>query len=289
MHRISTETASLVRAGYSHKEAIGVIADAGFDAYDITICELVRYNELLRKPEINPDSPFMKDDYREYCAMLKAYADERGIVCNQAHAPFSVMAPVIYKLLPRSIEIAGLLGCEVIVIHPGNDWTPEENKKMYFELLPLAKKYGMKIATENMWNWDIKKDEACFAACSNETDFVANLKAVDDEDFIACLDIGHAEMRGLNTTAEKMIHALGDKLLALHLHDNDKWQDSHAIPFTMDIDFDIVCKALKDIGYKGDFTLESCHIFGDRKREEVLPLVKQMKEAAAKIREMVLN
>ncbi len=289
MHRISTETASLVRAGYTHKEAIGVIADAGFDAYDITLCELTKYNHILRKAEINTDSPFQKEDYKEYCAMLKAYADERGIVCNQAHAPFSVMNDVIRSQVPKSIEIAGLLGCEVIVIHPGNDWSPEQNKEFYDELLPLTKKYGMKIATENMWNWNTEKDEAKFASCSNEEDFVANLKAVDDEDFIACLDIGHAEMRGLNTTAEKMIYALGDKLLALHLHDNDKWQDSHAIPFTMDIDFDVVCKALRDIGYKGDFTLESCHIFGDRKREEVLPQLHQMKEAAAKIRDMVLN
>lgn len=35
---------------------------------------------------------------------------------------------------------------------------------MYFDLLPFAKECGVKIATENMWNWNEKTEEACFAA-----------------------------------------------------------------------------------------------------------------------------
>ena len=59
------------------------------------------------------------------------------------------------------------------------------------------------------------------------------------------------------TGAPELIRTLGHHLQALHLHDNDGWHDSHAIPFTMDIDFEAVIKALHDIGYTGYFTLEA--------------------------------
>lgn len=75
----------------------------------------------------------------------------------------------------------------------------------YNQLLPFAKDYGVKIATENMWNWNVQKDEAKFASCSNPESFNAHLDAINDPYFVACLDLGHAEMRGLDTSAVEMI------------------------------------------------------------------------------------
>ena len=54
-----------------------------------------------------------------------------------------------------------------------------------------------------------------------------------------------------------MIKALGDKLQALHLHDNDLWHDSHQIPLSMKIDFVGIMRAFKEIGYKGYLMLEA--------------------------------
>lgn len=85
------------------------------------------------------------------------------------------------------------------------------------------------------------------------------MDAVNDGDFVACLDIGHAQMRGVGTSAPEMIRALGPRLKALHIHDNDKWHDSHAIPFSMSIDFGAVAQALKDVQHTGYLTLEATH------------------------------
>ena len=128
---------------------------------------------------------------------------------------------------------------------------------MYFDLLPFAKECGVKIATENMWGWDKEKDQSSFAACATSASFNEHLDIVNDDFFVACLDIGHAEMRGSGEGAANMIRALGNSLQALHIHDNDCWHDSHQIPFSMSIDFDAVVKALKDINYSGYFTLEA--------------------------------
>ena len=73
-----------------------------------------------------------------------------------------------------------------------------------------------------MWNWDTEQGHAKKAACSDGEDFLKHILAVNDENFVACVDIGHAEMKGLNTSAESMIRTLGSHVAALHIHDNDK-------------------------------------------------------------------
>lgn len=54
-----------------------------------------------------------------------------------------------------------------------------------------------------------------------------------------------------------MIKSLGHRLRALHVHDNNLHDDSQQIPFSMQIDFEAMVKALKEVDYKGDMTLES--------------------------------
>ena len=157
---------------------------------------------------------------------------------------------------------------------------------MYSELLPFAKEHGVKIATENMWSWDKEKDIASTASCSHHDDFLKHIEAVNDPYFVACLDIGHAEMRGLDTTAEKMIMTLGEHLQALHIHDNDLKHDSHQIPFSMDIDFDTVIRALKKVGYKGYCTLEADTYLSAYNKDNVFEGVKELSRAARRFSDM---
>ena len=116
----------------------------------------------------------------------------------------------------------------------------EQNAEMYAELLPFAKQCGVKIAAENMWNWDHVKNQPTFAACASSEDFKKHIDIVNDPYLVACLDIGHAEMRGSGDGAVNMIRALGYRLQALHIHDTDRWHDNHQIPFSMNIDFEAI-------------------------------------------------
>lgn len=254
--KISTEISSSTHVAGSEERAIELIAKAGFDAWDFSMFEMAQY-DWKNKRVMDNGHPLRGGDYVAFAKRLRQVGLDNGIVCNQSHAPFPVVVPEIRDMLKRAIECTAIAGGEICIIHPDNNKSAEENAEMYFELLPFAKEHGVKIATENMWNWNKEKDEATPAACSHHDDFLAHIKAVNDPYLVACLDIGHAEMRGLDTSAEKMIHTLGDSLKALHLHDNDRWHDSHQIPFSMDIDFDNVVKALRDISYSGYFTLEA--------------------------------
>lgn len=257
--KIATQTLATERI-FGYEKAIELIAKAGFDAWDFSMGPMCGYDWETKKA-IKTNHPLSGNDYLAYARKLKRIGLDNGIVCNQSHAPFPTGCDEIRTYFKRAIECTAEAGGNICIIHPDNDKGVEENAEMYFELLPFAKECGVKIATENMWNWDDEKDHACFAACGTAEDFCAHLNAVNDDYLIACLDIGHAEMKGCNTSAVEMINALGPKLQALHIHDNDKWHDLHQIPFSGEINFDEVIKALKDNNYSGYLTLEAdCYL-----------------------------
>ena len=50
-----------------------------------------------------------------------------------------------------------------------------------------------------------------------------------------------------------------DRVFAVHLHDNDKIDDLHLIPFDGTIDWKKIIKELKNCNYNGPITMESCY------------------------------
>lgn len=253
--KTSTEIGSISELT-GDERAVECVARAGFDAWDFSMFDSA-YNDREAGKLVFNSHPISSENYLAYARHLKQIGLDNGIVCNQSHAPFPTWGVGSVPVLMRSIECTAEAGGEICVIHPNNNLSPEENAEMYFELLPFAKECGVKIATENMWNWNKEKDEAMPVACSTPANFNAHLDIVNDSFFVACLDIGHAEMKGLGTSATEMIYALGSRIKALHIHDNDRWHDSHQIPFSMDIDFVPIVAALKEISYDGWFTLEA--------------------------------
>ena len=282
--KISTEIGSAAKI-IGDERAVEYTAKAGFDAWDFSMFDMVNYDWSTGKTEIT-NHPLNTGNYASYARKLKQIGLDNGIVCNQSHAPFPSCSKEVRSMMKRAIECTAEAGGKICIIHPDNDKGAEENAEMYMELLPFAKNCGVKIAAENMWCWDKEKDEACFAACSTPESFNAHLDAVNDDYLVACLDIGHAEMRGLNTSAVEMIKALGKRLRALHIHDNDRWHDSHQIPFSMEIDFEKVVAALREIKYKGYFTLESDQYLKDRTPENVLDGLKNMADTAKRLADM---
>ena len=285
--KISTEIASSSHI-VGEEKAIEYVAKAGFDAWDFSMFAMCLYDWQNGGLKEN-HHPLVGKDYLKFARKLKKIGLDNGIVCNQSHAPFPTFIPEIRSYLKRAIECTAEAGGKICVVHPMNDASPAQNAELYWELLPFAKECGVKIATENMWDWDKEKDQASFAACCNAESFQAHFDAVQDDDFVACLDIGHAEMKGLGASAVELIHVLGDKLQALHLHDNDRWHDSHQLPLTMDIDYPAVVKALKEIGYQGYFTLESDRYLQNETADTVFGKLQEMANTARKLADMFEN
>lgn len=282
--KISTEIASAAKI-IGEEKAIEYTAKAGFDAWDFSMFAMCKY-DWGTNLVLATDHPLSGNNYLSFARKLKQIGLDNGIHCNQSHAPFPVYCKEIRDYLKRAIECTAEAGGKICVIHPDNFKNAQENAEMYCELLPFAKQHNVKIATENMWCWDKEKDRSCFAACATPKSFCEHIDVLNDDFMVACLDIGHAEMKGSDTSAVEMIKALGTRLQALHIHDNDKWHDSHQIPFSMDIDFDGVVKALKETGYNGYFTLEADCYLKAYNADNIFDGIKNLADSAKKLAEM---
>jgi sugar phosphate isomerase/epimerase len=287
--KISTEINSAARI-VGEQKAIELYGKAGFDCWDLSMFRMCLWDWGKNCP-VDNDHPLKGNNYLAFVRELRKIGEEYGMECNQSHAPFPSFKPQVRSMLKRAIECTAEAGGKICVIHPDNNSSPEVNAEFYLELLPFAKEHGVKIATENMWNWTRENglDQAAKAACSHHDDFVAHLDAVNDAFFTACLDIGHAEMKGLDTSAPQMIRAIGSRLGALHIHDNDRWKDLHQIPFAGSIDWNAVVKALKDVDYKGEFTLEADTYLHSFNEDNIEIGIKNLADAARKLVEMFEN
>ena len=261
------------------EEILALMKESGFTAYD---CGMFNGAEAWRRL-------IESDNYLENARALRAYADSIGLPCNQTHAPFPSARKgdekyneAQFPLLIRAIKVSGILGAKVCVIHPCNDYTPEENaEKVYLPLAPYAREAGVKIGVENMWNWNVPKNIFAPAACSSPENYLKHMSLLPKDVFVANLDIGHAELRAMNTSAPEMIRALGGYFQSIHLHDVNFYEDSHSLPFTQKIDFEPVIRAMKETGYSGDITLEA-DAFARKFPKELLPAAARlMAETAA--------
>lgn len=279
--KTSTEIASAAKI-VGEEKAVELIAKAGFDAWDFSMFSMCKY-DWSTKSVLATDHPLSGNNYLAFARKLKQIGLDNGVHCNQSHAPFPVYCKDIRSYLKRAIECTAEAGGKICVIHPDNYKNAAENAEMYFELLPFAKECDVKLATENMWCWDNELDQSSFAACATPKSFCEHIDIINDNFMVACLDIGHAEMRGSDTNAVEMIRRLDYRLQALHIHDNDKWHDSHQIPFSMDIDFLPIVKALKEIDYTGYFTLEADCYLKEYNADNVLNGIKNLADSAKKL------
>ena len=251
---------------YGAFKAGTLLREAGFDAVDFSIMEIVK-----------DDHPFLRDDYLEQAHTIREEFDKAGIAVNQAHAPFSFpLEKYLEKdalenlILPRTIramEMAAILGAENIIVHPihyrwiGKEEAYAKNVGFYNVLIPYCEKFGIKVAVENMWDRDLKRGHIVHDTCSTKEEFISYIDGINNENIVACLDIGHVGLPLQDDEAHDFIYALGkDRLKALHIHDNNYQGDEHNMPFRGKLDWDAIGKALGEIGYEGDFTYE----VGDR-------------------------
>ena len=256
---LSTQTDNLFRR-FSPDEAIGILAAAGFDAIDYSMFAMTDDN-----------CPLNTCDPEKYGMELRKKAEAAGLRFNQAHAPFpcwrSGDAAYNEKMPARilqSIRIAGVLGAKAIVVHPIAYTERGEAQKafnfaFYRTLESTAREYGIRIALENMWGRDSRRDYIVPNVCSLADELAEYYDGLAAPDvYTVCLDLGHCGLVG--EEPYDAIRTLGkDRLGALHVHDNNYRQDNHTLPYDygMKMDWEKITRALGEIDYQGDFTFEA--------------------------------
>ena len=242
------------------EEAFRQIRKAGYDCVDVSYYGIDPY-----------DDPLLNDGYIEYAKKLRGVLDEIGLECNQAHAsmvfdnehgtPFDVSYPS-YRAVVRSMESASILGAKQIIVHPVaihgalySDPVEEYNLGFYRSLIPYCEKFNIKVAVENLYNTDSKRNGYINHRCGTPRMLARMIERLDSPWITACVDLGHAAILGFEPQ-DFLTEMPKGMVTALHIHDTDYIHDSHQLPYLANHDWEKIMKALKDTGYGGDFTFE---------------------------------
>ena len=151
------------------------------------------------------------------------------------------------ELIKNRIYMANKLSCEVIILHFKREPSNKSEKQEYWDILhkslnklkPYAQKHNVKIALENYSNEDYKEIKKLFSEY--------------DSNFLGlCYDSGHGNIgNGL-----KNFEKLKDRLISIHLHDNDGKTDQHKLLFSGTIDWNKLAKILAKSSYKKCISME---------------------------------
>ncbi|WP_298029489.1 sugar phosphate isomerase/epimerase [uncultured Dysosmobacter sp.] len=235
------------RKYYDDAAAMKIIRNAGFDGIDLSFYWASPENDLLG------------GDYLRRAETLKQLLRENGLQCHQTHAPFDFhygeamdRSNPHYLGILRSIESSALLGAKQIVIHgikvpegARSEASLAYNYQYYKSFEPCCRKFGIQIGVENL-----------ITSVFPEPQYLNRmLTMLDSPVYIACIDLGHAPIAG-TAPQDYLRGVLSGMVQGLHVHDNHGKTDEHMLPYIGTLDWDAITKALADIQYAGDFTLE---------------------------------
>ena len=214
-------------------------------------------------------SPGAGKDWARWVRRVRKVARDLGLVFTQSHTPLfdprknNAKTRRLLELTHRSIEAAGMLEIPWIACHafslPGA-WDEahltnlrERNLDYFAPLLATAEKAGVGLAMENLADaFQEGRGSRIYTATPAE---LVDLVDAFNHPLVGILwDTGHAHLQQLDQGVA--IRALGSRLKATHIADNDGRWDQHLLPFLGTVDWKAVMGALRAIDYPGDFTYE---------------------------------
>ena len=279
--------ASILHKSDANIDAICAMYKAnGIDAVDFGFdC----YTPQLGHPEKFFSSQSI-DALKAYFTPYKEAFERHGIEVCQTHPPFPTYRFADERnetkeeyntraldAVKKTIELTAFFGCKYAVVHPAHglaavsdpELLKQTNIKFYSSLMNDARRHGVTICLENMWT---RRDGGAIfdSVCSDPheaCDYIDTLNDMAGEELFGfCFDVGHANLTGKNM--QIAVRTLGKRLKVLHIHDTDKLEDKHTIPYAYSspksaplTDYAGFLAGLRDIGYRGELSFEISNAF----------------------------
>ena len=217
------------------------------------------FMEYGMNPEIGIDAAALDSvsdkEFRNIAEILKI--NHRKITL---HGPFMDLVPggldnmllkATRKRLERFFEILPIFEPVNVVCHTGYD--PCYYRKHWKEWLANsvatwkshvnhAERFGFKLLLENVYETSPEVHLALF-------------DAIQSDHFGFCLDVGHHHVFGKSPLKE-WVETLGDKIMELHLHDNNGEEDTHLAVGKGNADFAGLFQFINEKGLSPTITLE---------------------------------
>ena len=189
------------------------------------------------------------------------------------------------RLTDNALQAAKILGVRDVAIHPiimegerrGFDQCIEDNAIRLRRKAELAGRLGLRLAVENMLAKRLFDGSTQWRFCTSWAEHQALVEAVDCENAGYCLDVGHANYTG--TDLYHTVLGMGERLFAIHVHDNDGFSDQHLLPYQGTVDYESFARALAQAHYGGDMTMEVVNAANGMPRAMARPMLRAVYEA----------
>lgn len=206
---------------------------------------------------------------------LQQIASDLGVEIWSIHEPRTAAAigstdaasqRIAVDDLKLTIDLAAQLGAKAIPSHAllGNGQAPAIALDVLAELTPALRATGVQLAIENG-----------YAAAAP---VLAAFRQLPADAFGFVLDTGHANMAGGHDAIAHIIQTVGQRMISLHLNDNNGKTDSHHPPGGegCNIDWPAVARLLQSVGYDGCYLWEVFSKLGDRSEDSGAVMARTM-------------
>lgn len=237
----------------SHLKNARLLAQLGYEAIDVDFSDVIT-DGVAHDPMLDQDDwPTLVETARKEC-------EDHGIIPKTCHLPFKYryVEPkdknyeYCHKMACRALQASELLGIRWAVMHI--DKYDKDPELVISETVSYAKKL---FADSGVTKTGIAIENSTSMKSIDTTIGIHDTLKDAGYDVCYCLDVGHCHLnRKYDNHIPSVVLQLGDRLKMLHLHDNCRNADLHAVPFAGTIPWEDIMVALKQIDYTGDFNLE---------------------------------
>jgi len=152
-------------------------------------------------------------------------------------------------LVSNRIAMTARLGADVVIMHLPTEPDEPAQREPYWARLrasldalqPVARDHGVRLALEN--------------GGSKSFDTIGRVFALYGPDYVGlCYDSGHGNVAG---DGLGRLERLADRLISLHLHDNDASADQHKLLFDGTVDWPRLARIIAASPYRKPVSMES--------------------------------
>ena len=199
---------------------------------------------------------YFDPDYKDF----PRYAAKEGLFVENTHGPYkgaetiwqdSAAGEEYTEQILACIRDCSTYGIPAMVMHAVNGMVslPEDvslGLERFRRIDDLAERCGVNVAVENQGN-------------PQYLELVFDVDNRFSERLGFCFDSGH---ENFYSPGRHLLSSYGEKLMALHLHDNNGREDAHALPFTEapeggGVDWTEIRRKLQALQYSGAVALET--------------------------------
>jgi sugar phosphate isomerase/epimerase len=202
-----------------------------------------------------------KEDRKQLTSIAESFDIKLESVCTgfiyYAQPGFAHPNPTVRKeglrYVKQLIDLASDLNAGIVTFIPGRylsntsfdqawKWSIENIR----ECVNFAKDKNIQLGLENLVNSN--------EFTNSSQNIIRMVNEINDKTLGVTVDLGHINVIG--ESFENFIQKLGDRIVNIHVDDNDGSGDAHLPPGAGNIDFSSVIQILNKVGYTGCLTLE---------------------------------